>query len=90
MLDLCTFLALTRHQVRRIPVALYFHENQLTYPWSPTDLDPAQQRGRFPSLISVRYAKRTEQPRLIGAYEYGANFMSADKATVNGYFLRKA
>ena len=44
MLDLATFLALTRKVTARTPVALYFHENQLTYPWSPTDGDPARQR----------------------------------------------
>ncbi len=37
MLDLTTFLALTRHKSAHIPTAIYFHENQLTYPWSPTD-----------------------------------------------------
>ncbi|MCB8981529.1 MAG: DUF3524 domain-containing protein [Ardenticatenaceae bacterium] len=32
MLDLTTFLALTRSQTVVIPTALYLHENQLTYP----------------------------------------------------------
>ncbi len=32
MLDLTTFLALTRQQTASIPTALYMHENQLTYP----------------------------------------------------------
>lgn len=32
MLDLTTFLALTRVQTNRTPVGLYMHENQLTYP----------------------------------------------------------
>jgi glycosyltransferase involved in cell wall biosynthesis len=32
MLDLTTFLALTRPRTARVPVALYMHENQLTYP----------------------------------------------------------
>jgi glycosyltransferase involved in cell wall biosynthesis len=32
MLDLTTFLALTRGQTAVIPTALYMHENQLTYP----------------------------------------------------------
>jgi glycosyltransferase involved in cell wall biosynthesis len=32
MLDLATFLGLTRDLTAGIPVALYFHENQLTYP----------------------------------------------------------
>jgi glycosyltransferase involved in cell wall biosynthesis len=44
MLDLTTFLALTRSGTATLPTALYFHENQLTYPWSPTDADPKRQR----------------------------------------------
>lgn len=32
LLDLTTFLALTRAQMGNVPVALYMHENQLTYP----------------------------------------------------------
>lgn len=39
MLDLPTFVALTRPKSDGIPTAVYFHENQITYPWSPTDED---------------------------------------------------
>lgn len=35
MLDLGKFLALTRPVTSQIPIALYFHENQLTYPTGP-------------------------------------------------------
>ncbi len=35
MLDLTTFLALTRPFTAQMPVAVYFHENQLTYPPGP-------------------------------------------------------
>lgn len=35
MLDLTTFLALTREVTYDLPVALYMHENQLTYPMRP-------------------------------------------------------
>ncbi len=35
MLDVTTLLALTRDVARAVPVALYFHENQLTYPPPP-------------------------------------------------------
>jgi glycosyltransferase involved in cell wall biosynthesis len=37
MLDLSTFLALTRAQTHGAPCALYMHENQLTYPTRPGD-----------------------------------------------------
>lgn len=32
MLDLSTFLSLTRQRTSRVPTAIYMHENQLTYP----------------------------------------------------------
>jgi glycosyltransferase involved in cell wall biosynthesis len=35
MLDLATFLGLTRDTTAGVPVALYMHENQLTYPLPP-------------------------------------------------------
>jgi glycosyltransferase involved in cell wall biosynthesis len=35
MLDLTTFLALTRQRTAHTPTAVYFHENQLTYPPGP-------------------------------------------------------
>lgn len=36
MIDLSLFISLIRKK-RDIPVLLYFHENQLSYPWSPND-----------------------------------------------------
>lgn len=47
MLDLTTFLALTRKRTAGIPSALYFHENQLSYPWSPNGANPEQQRAHY-------------------------------------------
>ncbi len=52
MLDVTTFLALTRQQTAGIPLAIYFHENQLTYPWSPTDRDVAQERDKHYGFIN--------------------------------------
>ena len=52
MLDLTTFLALTRQVTAEIPTAIYFHENQLTYPWSPIDRDPQQQRDAHYAFIN--------------------------------------
>ncbi len=46
MLDLTTFLALTRDRTARIPVAIYFHENQISYPWSPEDRDVIHKRDK--------------------------------------------
>jgi len=52
MLDLTTFLALTRHKTARLPTAVYFHENQLTYPWSPMDRDVVQNRDHHYGFIN--------------------------------------
>ena len=54
MLDLTTFLALTRKKTSSIPTALYFHENQLTYPWSEKDRDI--QAGRDNHYGFINYA----------------------------------
>jgi len=56
MLHLPVFLSLTRHRLRDTPVALYFHENQLTYPWSPTDADVQHQRDNHYSFINYASA----------------------------------
>lgn len=56
MLDLTTFLALTRQRTATLPVAVYFHENQLTYPWSPTDPDTRCQRDAHYAFINYTTA----------------------------------
>jgi glycosyltransferase involved in cell wall biosynthesis len=56
MIDLSTFLALTRKKSANIPVALYFHENQLTYPWSPTDPDVTLKRDNHYAFINYTSA----------------------------------
>lgn len=56
MLDLPTFLALCRKSVQDIPVAVYFHENQITYPWSPTDADPKLRRNNQYGFINYSSA----------------------------------
>ena len=52
MLDLSTFLALTRNKSQRTPAAIYFHENQLVYPWSPDDRDLKQKRDTHYGFIN--------------------------------------
>ncbi|MEM6805070.1 MAG: DUF3524 domain-containing protein, partial [Bacteroidota bacterium] len=56
MLDLGLFLSLTRKKSAAIPTALYFHENQLVYPWSPTDPDKALKRDRHYAFINFSSA----------------------------------
>ena len=56
MLDLGTFLGLTRAVTAEIPCALYCHENQLSYPWSPDDADPGLQRDAHYCFINYTSA----------------------------------
>lgn len=52
MLDLTTFLALTKEKTASIPTAVYFHENQLTYPWSVEDRDVIHKRDKHYGFIN--------------------------------------
>ena len=56
MLDLTTFLSLTRSRTAAVPVALYFHENQIAYPWSPQDRDVSQGRDHHYGFINYSSA----------------------------------
>lgn len=56
MLDLSTFLGLTRSRSQGIPVGLYFHENQLTYPWSPADADVKLKRDNHYGFVNYTSA----------------------------------
>jgi len=53
MLDVPLLLSLIGKDVQ-CPVILYMHENQLTYPWSPIDPDPAA--GRDHNYAFINYA----------------------------------
>jgi glycosyltransferase involved in cell wall biosynthesis len=46
MLDAAALRGLLPSAWRTVPMAVYFHENQLTFPWSPTDPDAAAGRDR--------------------------------------------
>ncbi|UCH83360.1 MAG: DUF3524 domain-containing protein [Candidatus Latescibacterota bacterium] len=56
MLDMTTFLSLTRNRTSGIPAAVYFHENQINYPWSPKDRDKARERDRHYGFINYASA----------------------------------
>lgn len=56
MLDLSTFLGLTRDLTANIPVIAYFHENQLSYPWSENDADVELKRDRHYAFINYTSA----------------------------------
>ena len=56
MLDLTTFLSLTRSKTADILIVLYFHENQITYPWSSNDRDVMEKRDIHYGFINIASA----------------------------------
>lgn len=56
MIDLGAFMAHSRKKLRGIPIVSYFHENQLSYPWSPNDPDVALKRDNHYSFINYSTA----------------------------------
>lgn len=72
MLDLGVFLGLTRKLTSHVPVALYMHENQLNYPWSPTDGDIPQQRNHHYSFINYTSALSADRVFFNSAYHRDA------------------
>lgn len=76
MIDLSTFLALTRKKSANIPTALYFHENQLTYPWSSTDLDVKLKRDNHYAFINYTSALSADRIFFNSQY-HRTSFLSA-------------
>lgn len=52
MMDLAQFRSLSRDLMADIPLWLYFHENQLTYPFSDKDTDHKYQRDNHYAFIN--------------------------------------
>ncbi len=68
MLDLTTFLALTRERTAHIPVAIYFHENQISYPWSEGDRDILFKRDKHYGFINYVSALAADTALFNSAY----------------------
>ncbi len=84
MLDLSTFLALTRRKTHNIPAVLYMHENQLTYPL-PMDKTTGpmrrQQGERDHHYAFINYASMMAADRVLfnSSYHYHAFFSALPK-----------
>jgi len=76
MLDLTTFMALCRQAIGDIPTAIYFHENQITYPWSPDDADVALQRNNQYGFLNYTAALAADKV-LFNSYFHKESFLSA-------------
>ena len=58
MLNLPVFTAFA--EVKAIPIITFFHENQLTYPWSTQDRDKAKKRDHHYGFINYTTALRSD------------------------------
>lgn len=56
MLDVATFMALTRQKLVNIPIITYFHENQFSYPLSEENTDPKTNRDTHYGMINYQSA----------------------------------
>ncbi len=74
MIDLNLFLSLTRKKLSHVPVAIYFHENQLNYPWSPTDADVKLQRDNHYAFINYTSALAATHVFFNSQYHYEVFF----------------
>lgn len=56
MIDAVLFKSLITYKYPNTPIAIYFHENQLTYPWSSTDNDVQLKRDNHYAFINYSSA----------------------------------
>jgi len=56
MLDVALFRSLTVRHTAHIPIVVYFHENQLTYPWRASDVDVMLKRDNHYAFINYSSA----------------------------------
>lgn len=61
MIDLALLKSLLPQQLVHVPLVLYMHENQLTYPWSPDDADVELKRDRHYGFMNYTSALVADQ-----------------------------
>jgi glycosyltransferase involved in cell wall biosynthesis len=66
--DVAALRGLLAREGWHLPVAVYFHENQITYPWSPGDPDPALRRDQHYGWINYTTALAADRVVFNSAY----------------------
>jgi glycosyltransferase involved in cell wall biosynthesis len=84
MLDGAALRGLLPARWRTVPLAVYFHENQLSYPWSPTDADPPAGRDRHYMWINFTSALAADAVFFNSAY-HRTNFLAALPAFLRAF-----
>lgn len=77
--DLCDVAALRGLLKIEVPVILYFHENQLAYPWSPTDEDVQLKRDRHYMWINFTSAMAADHCWFNSAYNMDSFISGIDR-----------
>lgn len=72
MLDLAVFTSLIRQRYAKVSVALYFHENQLCYPWSPRDKDKKTSKDLHYAFINYTSALSADRVYFNSNYHLAA------------------
>ena len=72
MLDLSLLISLTRTKLKDCKFCLYFHENQITYPWSPEDNDVKLERDYHYAFINYSSALSADQVFFNSSYHKAA------------------
>ena len=83
MLDFTTFLSLTRKKSSEIPTAIYFHENQLSYPWSPSDRDVQGNQKKHYGFINYTSAFASDHVLFNSKYHQDAFIFEVKKLLTN-------
>jgi len=60
MMDVATFKGMLRKDWAGVPVIQYFHENQITFPWSPADKDAQTGRDRTYGMMNILSAMASD------------------------------
>jgi glycosyltransferase involved in cell wall biosynthesis len=68
MLDVATFKALLPQEFQQVNIALYFHENQLAYPWSPAATAEEISRDKQYGFINYTSALAADAVLFSSAY----------------------
>lgn len=82
MLDLATFKGLLPKAWAQVPSILYFHENQLTYPWSANDSDPDTGRDLHYAWIHMTGCMAADAVWFNSAYHKQVFLTAAEKFVV--------
>lgn len=84
MIDLPAFVGIARKQLQNAKINVYFHENQLTYPWSPTDEDVRLHRDQSYGMINLRTALIADEVFFNSEY-HRDSFISAIKDFIDQF-----